>query len=558
MTERNTSASLALINGLILSPEAASGFAEAMAVEGDRIMAIGRDADIRPLIRAGARVIDLKGRLAIPAFADAHIHAVCGGLEHLQCNLYGLLTRDDCLAAVAANARMLPDDAWIVGGGWTFESFGIGGPTAAELDAVSQGRPAFLLNTYHHSAWVNGAALARARIDRDTGDPTDGRIERDAGGEPTGTLHDGAIRLVGELVPTPSQAVLVRALRTAQAHLHSLGVTSWQDAAVGAAPELGMPDTFDTYCEVADGGLMTARVVGALWWDRRRHIDQLDDLLARRQAASDGRFRATTVKVMVDGVCETRTAAMSRAYRVNGGGNPDFDRGTLFIEPDRLADAVSRLDAEGFQIHFHAIGDAAVTATLDALARLKAPAAHRHHLAHLQFVKPEDLDRFVSLGAVANCQPLWACNDFTMLDLTLPIIDSEQASWQFPIGSLKSRGVPLAFGSDWPISSCDPLQQIHVAVNRRLSRRLGRSGSAETDQPFLLEEAVSVTDAVSAFTKGTAFVNHEDHIAGVLATGRLADVAVLDQNIFDIPADGIGNTSVVLTVAGGQVVYGDE
>jgi predicted amidohydrolase YtcJ len=319
-----------------------------------------------------------------------------------------------------------------------------------------------------------------------------------------------------------------------------------------------MPDTFDTYRHVAREGLLTARVVGALWWDRRRDIDQVVDLLARRQAASDGRFRATTVKVMVDGVCETRTAAMSRAYRVNGRGQPDFDRSNLFIEPDRLADAVSSLDAEGFQIHFHAIGDAAVTATLDALARLKSPAAHRHHLAHLQFVKPEDLDRFVSLGAVANCQPLWACNDFTMLDLTLPIIDSEQASWQFPFGSLKSRGVPMAFGSDWPVSSCDPLQQIHVAVNRRLSRRLGRSGSAETDQPFLLEEAVSVTDAVSAFTEGTAFVNHEDHIAGVLATGRLADVAVLDQNIFDIPADGIGDTSVVLTVAGGQVVYGHE
>lgn len=557
---RSSGASLVLMNGRIASPEVPSGFAEALAAKGELIVAVGRDDKVRSLIGPRTQVVDLRGRLAIPAFGDAHIHPVCGALEQLQCNLYGLRARSESLEAVGANAHALPGDAWIVGGGWTFETFGIAGPTASELDIVSGGRPAFLVNTYHHSAWVNSAALALAGIDRNTGDPSDGRIERDFDGKPTGTLHDGAMRLVAELVPPPSRALLVKALLNAQAYLHLLGVTSWHDAAVGRVPELGIPDTFEAYRQASADGLLTARVVGTLWWDRHRHTEQIPDLVARREEAPAGRFRATAVKVMVDGICETRTAAMSRPYRMNGGapGNPEADSGTFFIEPACLAEVVSGLDAEGFQIHFHTIGDAAVTATLDALEGLRSPAARRHQVAHVQFVKPNDLDRFARLGAVANCQPLWACNDSTMVDLTLPIVDPEQATWQFPTASLSRRGVPLAFGSDWPVSSCDPLQQIHVAVNRRLSNRIGRPVSAETDRPFMPEEAVGVVDAVSAFTHGMAFINHDEGRSGALASGRLADVAVLDQDIFNIPIDRIGETSVVMTIAGGQVVYGDE
>jgi predicted amidohydrolase YtcJ len=443
-------------------------------------------------------------------------------------------------------------------------------PTAADLDPVTGGRPAFLPNRDHHSAWVNTAALERAGVDARTPDPPDGRIERDAAGRATGALHDGAMRLVAELVPPAGAAELQAGLLAAQAHLHSLGITRFQDACVGAAAELGIPDVFETYRQAAADGALTCHVVGALWWDRSRGLGQIDDLLARRERADGepggreradgepagrGRFRATTVKLMLDGVCETFTAAMSAPYLGRHG-----ERGRLFIDPDTLREATGRLAAEGFQLHFHAIGDRAVAAALDALEALPARQrrAARHHLAHLQFIAPQDMGRFRALDAVANFQPLWACNEPQMEELTLPFVGPERAAWQYLIGSLARGGTRIAFGSDWPISSADPLQEIHVAVNRVKSERLGRPGEPECEDPFLPAQAITVDDAIGAFTSGVDWVNHEEHAAGILMPGMRADVAVLDQDLYAIPPAEIGSTSVVMTVASGRVVYGDR
>jgi hypothetical protein len=202
-----------------------------------------------------------------------------------------------------------------------------------------------------------------------------------------------------------------------------------------------------------------------------------------------------------------------------------------------------------------------VTAALDAVAALPdrpAARARHHHLAHLQFIRPSDMARFAEVGAVANFQPLWAANDPQMVELTLPLVGSERAAWQYRIGTLARAGVPIAFGSDWPVSSPDPIQQIHVAVNRRMSPALGRVGTPEVEEPFLPEEAVTVEQAVAAFTTGTALVNGAERETGVLAAGRRADVAVLSDDIFGLPPARIGEASVELTVAGGRVVWGDE
>jgi len=423
------------------------------------------------------------------------------------------------------------------------------------LDAVTGGRPAFLLNYAHHSAWVNTAALELAGIGAGTPDPPDGRIERDRGGRPAGTLHDGAMRLVQ--VPAPSAADLRAGLLAAQAHLHSLGITRFQDACVGAAAELGMPDAFDTYRQAAADGVLTCQVTGALWWDRRRGLDQVDDLLARRERAG-GRFRATSVKLMLDGVCETFTAAMSAPY-LDRHGHPTGQRGGLFIEPDVLDAAARRLAGEGFQLHFHAIGDRAVSTALDTLASLPAAGrrAARHHLAHLQFIAPRDLGRFRALDAVANFQPLWACTEPLMEEMTLPVVGPERAAWQYQIGSLARMGTTIAFGSDWPVSSADPLQQIHVAVNRVLSEHLGQRGEPECESPFLPGQAVSLDDALAAFTAGVDWVNHEENLVGTLRPGLRADLIVLDQDLFAGPASAIGDTSVVMTVSSGRVVFGE-
>jgi predicted amidohydrolase YtcJ len=210
-------------------------------------------------------------------------------------------------------------------------------------------------------------------------------------------------------------------------------------------------------------------------------------------------------------------------------------------------------------VHFHAIGDRAVSVALDALQGLEAGsrAAHRHHIAHLQFIRPADLGRFTALGVTANFQPLWANYDPQMLELTLPYVGEERAGWQYRIGSLLASGARVAFGSDWPVSSPDPLQEIHVAVNRVLSPRLGEPGTKETERPFLPDEAITVAAAVDAFTRGVAYVNHDD-AAGELRPGWRGDAAVLDQDIYSIPAAHIGDTSVALTIAGGEVVHGDE
>ena len=559
MAVSSTEADLVLAGGKIRTSAHPSGFVQALAIRDGLVQAVGDDDEMRERTGRRTRVIDLRGRLALPAFGDAHVHPVSGGLESLRCNLVGLRSRHECLDTVAEYSSALPPGGWVLGGGWTMPAFPGGLPAADDLDTVTGGRPAFLPNRDHHSAWVNSAALTIAGVDASTADPADGRIERDGSGRPTGALHDGAMRLVAAHVPPASAAELVAGLVAGQSHLHSLGITSFQDACVGAAGELGMPDSFDTYLMAADYGLLSSHVVGALWWDRDRGLDQIDDLLARREQAGDGQFRATTVKLMLDGVCETFTAAMSSPY-LDHSGHPTGHKGRLFIEPEVLREAAVRLGAAGFQLHFHAIGDLAVSTALDVIETLPAAQrrAARHHLAHLQFITPRDMGRFAELGAVANFQPLWACAETQMEELTLPFVGPERAAWQYQIGSLVRQGTRIAFGSDWPVSSADPLQEIHVAVNRVLSERLGRPGQPECENPFLPEQAITVEVAIDAFTSGVAWVNHSEDVAGRLLPGMRADVTVLDQDLFGIPPRDIGSTSVVMTVAGGTVVYGDR
>jgi predicted amidohydrolase YtcJ len=548
-------ADIAFVSGRVRTP---AGFAEAIAVRDHVIEAVGPDDDVRHHIGPKTRVIDLKGRLALPGFGDAHVHAISGGLESLRCDLKDKRSKQDCLDTIAAYCAGLPADAWVLGGGWSMEGFPGGTPTAADLDTVTGGRPAFLPNRDHHGAWVNTVALERAGVDARTPDPGDGRIERFPDGSPAGTLHDGAMGLVARCVPPASAEELRAGLGAALAYLHSKGIAHYQDACVGAAGELAISDTFGTYLAAARDGSLTASVTGALWWDRHRGMAQLDELMTRREQ-SEGPFKATSVKLMLDGVCETFTAAMGMPY-LDSRGHPTDHHGNFFIDPDELKAIVRRLSGEGFQLHFHALGDGAVTAGLNALEELPAAEreAGRHHLAHLQFIKPSDMGRFAALGAVANFQPLWAMADPQMLELTLPFVGPERYRWQYQIGGLARRGTRLAFGSDWPVSSADPLQEMHVAVNRVLSRVLGRAGTPECEDPFLPDQAVTIDTAVRAFTEGVAYVNHEEDVTGRLLPGMRADVVVLDQDLFAIPAADIGNTSAVLTVANGQVVHGDE
>ncbi|MEU8033080.1 amidohydrolase [Streptomyces sp. NPDC049099] len=542
-------ADLLFTGGPVLTPEGPGGrTATAVAVTGGRITAVGGD-ELRDLAGPGTEVVDLSGRLLLPGFQDAHVHPVPAGLEPAQCDLSGTTTAADTVAAVRAYAEAHPEREWILGGGWSMEAFAGGTPTKELLDAVVPDRPVYLPNRDHHGAWVNSRALELAGIDRETPDPADGRIERDASGEPGGTLQEGAMQLVGRFAPPATPADRLAALLHAQRHLHALGITAWQDALVGDF--LGMDDPAEAYRTAARDGSLTARVVGALWWDRERGAEQIPELVEKRAEFSHGRFRAGAVKLMLDGVAENGTAALLDPY-LDRCGCVTANRGTSFLDPAQLPKYVTELDAAGFQCHFHALGDRAVRDALDAVEAARAangPSDTRPHLAHLQVVHPDDVPRFARLGATANIQPLWAAHEPQMDELTIPFLGPERAARQYPFGALLRSGARLAAGSDWPVSSPDPLQGIHVAVNRV---EPGCTGPV-----FLPEERLGLADALTAYTAGSAYVNHLDD-TGRVAVGALADLVVLDRDPFAGPPEAIAETAVALTYVGGERVYAAE
>ncbi|MDQ4085073.1 MAG: amidohydrolase family protein, partial [Actinomycetota bacterium] len=352
------------------------------------------------------------------------------------------------------------------------------------------------------------------------------------------------------LAPATTPAEYDEALLTAQAYLHSLGVTGWQDAILGRYANID--DVGPVYLRAARQGTLTARVVGALWWQRDRGTEQIPELVERRAHLRAGRFRATSVKVMQDGVPENGSAAMIDPY-LDRCGCRTGHRGPSYVDPAALRAHVTALDAEGFQVHVHAIGDRAVRESLDAFAAALAAngrTGHRHHIAHLQVVHPDDVARFGALGVAANMQPLWATYDPQMVGLTIPVIGEQRAAWQYPFAGLARTGAVLAAGSDWPVSSPDPLAGIHVAVNRRTPPSVG----VPEDRAFLPEQSLDLQTALAAYTRGSAYVNHLDD-GGRIAVGALADLAVLDRNPFQVAAEEIGDTRVVATFVEGRQVF---
>jgi hypothetical protein len=530
--------------------------ADAVAVRDGRIVAVGGAREIRGLAGPRTEVVDLRGRALLPGFQDAHVHPAFAGVTMMRCDLAGAADAAGALTRIRAYAREHPDLEWISGSGWSMEWFPGGTPARELLDSVAGGRPAYFTNRDGHGAWASSRGLELAGLDAGTPDPPDGRIERAPDGAPQGTLHEGAAILVGRLVPAPTPAESLTGLLRAQQHLHSLGVTAWQDAIVG--DYLGHADPLPAYLAAAAAGQLTARVEGALWWDRARGGDQLDGLLTRRELATRagaGRFRANTVKIMQDGVAENFTAGMLEPY-LDGCGGQTGNRGLSYVNPEELREHVTRLDAAGFGVHFHAIGDRAVREALDAVSAARAAngaTPGRHHIAHLQVAHGDDIPRFRGLGVTANMQALWAAHEPQMDDLTIPFLGPERSARQYPFGDLLRSGARLAAGSDWAVSSANPLWGIHVAVSRTLPPGAGEPGEPAAE-PLLPGQALSLGQALAAYTAGSAYVTNLDE-AGVIEPGMLADLIVADRDPFAGPAAEIGDTTVLLTYVGGERVY---
>ena len=532
------------VNGRIYTVDPNRSWAEAVAVSGDSIVYVGSAEGADAHIGSATRVVDLKGRMMLPGIQDSHIHPISAGMEAAACNLNYLPGVAEYRTTIAEYAAANPDVPWILGGGWSMVVFGQGGaPSKRIIDELVPDRPVFLTSADGHTGWANSRALEIAGIDRNTPDPVDGRIDRDPEtGEAIGSLQEGAMSLVTAHIPPASLETRIAGMRYARDMLHSYGITSITDASVRR-------ESLETYRAMERAGELDLRVVASLWWDRGRREEQLPDLAALREEFDEGGLlRPTTVKIMQDGVLENFTGAMLEPYLVGGG-----TRGIPMIEPEFLKRAVTLLDARGFQVHFHAIGTAAIRQSLDAIEEAfyeNGPLGNRHHISHLQVIHPDDIPRFGEIDAIANFQPLWIGYSDYIRELNVPAIGAERVSWMYPIRSVMASGGKVAFGSDWSVSTANPFEQIEVAVTH---------GSIDdaSEPPFIPEERIDLEPAIVAFTINAAYLNKHDDRTGSIEVGKLADLVVTDQNLFDIDPTEISETKVLLTLFAGRPVYGD-
>lgn len=536
-------ADLVLKSGSVYTVDGARTWAQALAIRAGRLVYVGTDRGAASYVAASTRVVDLKGKMVLPAFQDAHIHPIIAGIQANSCTLVGLNTPEQYVAAIKTYAAAHPAASWITGGGWLMSTFGPGGaPHRQLIDAVVPDRPVFLASSDGHTYWANSKALELARINEHTPDPPDGRIDRDPKtGAAIGSLQEGAGDLVARIVPAATAAEREAGLRYAIKLLNGYGITAIQDAQV-------YEDDLKAYRTVDRRGELSLRVVAAIWWERGLGLDQIETIKRLRAEYSSGRIDAGTVKIMLDGVMENYTAVMLKPYLKV----PGEVHGIPMVKPEVLDDAVARLDAAGFQVHFHAIGDGAVREALDAVEHarhLNGDLDHRHHIAHLELIDPADIPRFRDLRVTANFQPLWAFADEYITNLTMPFLGPERSSRLYQIGTLYRSGAVIAFGSDWPVSSANPLEEIQVAVTR-----MGPAG--ETRTPFLPAERINLPEALAAFTINAAFTNRLEKTTGSLETGKSADLIVLDRNLFAISPTEIAQAHVLVTLLDGREVHG--
>lgn len=540
-------ADMLLSNARVYTMEAATPWAEAVAIRGGRIVAVGSDAQLASLRGAGTRVLDLGGRLLLPAFGDAHAHPIFGGISHSRCPLHEGSALADYQRIIAGCIEDTPGDGVVYGVGWSDALFPPNGvPRKEVLDAVSSTRALIFESVGGHSLWLNTKALQAAGITRDTPDPPNGHIDRDpATGEPVGGLQEAAMALVEALVPPPTPREREDAIAYTARHFNELGITSWHDAGIEYGAD-GASDTLDAYRAVKARGDLTAHVAVAIKWRNERGLDQVPDLVRASGRAEAIGLVSRSAKFYLDGVIPQQTAYMLAPYAHS------HARGTPQIGEDVLDPAVRELDRRGFQVHVHAIGDGAVREALDAFAHARdanGAQGGRHMISHLNVVDPADQPRFGALGVAAQLQPLWASH-YDYMDLTRQAIGPARSKYIYPANAILQAGGRLAYGADWPVASANPLEGLQVAVTRT-------NAEDPASGPLLADEAVTLEQALRAYTIDVAWVNRMEDRLGSIAPGKSADLVVLDRNLFEIPVEEIGRVKVVLTLFEGRAVFGD-
>jgi len=545
-------ADLVLTNGTIYTVDAEHTVAEAVAVKDGRIVFVGDSKGARRFVGETTQINDLKGRLVLPAFIDSHAHATSAVSELYEVWLYGLgspqETRDVIGEFLAAN----PDVEGIQGGGWVNAVFGPHGPTVDLLDDLAPDIPVVLASEDYHSVWVNSRALQMAGITRNTPDPAGGIIERDAEGNPSGTLRESAAELVAGVIPPYSAEQLQEGLRYFQDFAHSLGLTTVYIPHLpgGGAAELQALHEFEA------SGEMTVRFPTAVGVDPDDDLSAVAELTAQREKEAGGPFEIVAAKIFMDGVLEGGTAYLETPYVHM----PD-SRGELLWEPAHYNEMCAALDKAGVQIHVHSIGDAATRISLDGIAYAKEQNGERDRrsmITHLQLVRPEDIGRFADLGVIAVPQPYWFVID-TYYHQAVDYVGQERADQQYPMRSFLDRGVVVASASDYPVTwPPDPLDAIELGVTRTVPAGSEVYIDPDFETPLVPSERVTVEQMIESFTRSGAYAAFLENDLGSIEVGKKADLIVLDKNILEIPAAEIHTAKVLLTLFEGLEVYRSE
>jgi len=535
-------ADILIVHAKVYTLDPLKPWAQAIAIRHGKILAVGRDEEVERYRGIGTKRIDAGGKLVLPGFTDCHIHFLDGSLSLGRVNLEGAKDPADIQERLRAYAAQHPGDDWILGRGWNYAMFGAAAlPDKKYLDELFPDRPAFLEGYDGHTYWANSKAMALAGIGKGTPDPANGVIVRDAQtGEPTGALKESAAELVAKVIPKPDRVAKLRALRNGLKWANQNGLTRVHSAG-GDFAELALFD------ELRQEKQLSVRFYLAYFQDppelRKQDIEAME---AARKKYHDEWIDTGAVKFMVDGVVESHTAAFLEPYS-----DDPSTRGSLFWDPAKYQSAVAEMDKRGFQVFTHAIGDYGIRAALNAYEfteRSNHTKDRRNRIEHIEDISAADITRFGRLGVIASMQPLHSYPDLDTLDVWVRNIGTERASRAWVWKSISEAGGRYAFGSDWPVVTLNPWQGIQTAVTRQTAEGTPKDG-------FVPSQRLTVAQAVEGYTIGAAFAGHREKTEGSIITDKVADVIVVDRNIFEIDPRTIGDTKVVTTIAGGKIVY---
>ncbi len=538
------SADLVLINGKIWTGASDSTFEEAVAIKANKIMAVGNSDDIKDLANSKTEVIDLKGKLVTAGFNDAHIHFLSGSLGLAEVDMTGTASPADVAEKVNQFIQENPTKEWITGRGWQYTSFQSSLPDHETLSSISNEKPVFIKAYDGHSAWANKKALSIAGIDRNTKYTGFGEIVRDKNGEPTGTLRESAMDLVGQHVTKLTRTEKLNALRKGMKLAASLGITSIQNAD-------GNEEVLSLYKELLNNGELSIRYAAAFSADENTSDVDIASFTKLKDSigVSNPMIRADAIKFMIDGVIESHTGYMLEPY-VDVTSNDPLALGQLAVPIERYQELVSKLDKIGFRIYTHAIGDKGVRESLNAYenaANLNGKRDARHRIEHIETIAPEDIPRFAQLGVMPSMEPIHA--DPGTISVWAKAIGEKRLPWSFAWAEMLKSNAYLVYSSDWPACiDINPLRGIHVAVNRRTPDGIPEGG-------WIAEQKISMAQAMKAYTLAGAYSSFEETLKGQIKEGQLADIIVFSQDLFTIDPMKTHETKVVLTVFDGKVIY---